>query len=313
MIAPTGNQLVASPVLRSWLILAILVGSIASKAQPPKAELPFVLKENLILIKVQVNGSRELNFLFDTGAGVTVLNSSTAKTLQLKIGGESVIGTSGNSVKALTAIDNVITMGEVQIPGIDLEVFSIDHLSEYLKMPLDGIIGFDLLRNFITQVDIDNQVILLYNHDKELRLDDSWKTVEIIPARNNRFAIVASFLTNDNKYINLPLMVDSGYGSDMALFPNATRRNLAFKRRTRQVQGMSADSTITTNKGLRVKSMALADERFKNLWTVVMIDPVSVKAFSKEETFGLLGQGILLSFEIIYDLPNETAYFRDRK
>ena len=59
--------------------------------------------------------------------------------------------------------------------------------------------------------------------------------------------------------------------------------------------------------------MSIAGKSFKNLWTVVMIDPVSVKAFSKEATYGLLGQGILLSFEIIYDLPNNTAYFRSLK
>ena len=165
--------------MRYLTLILLAVLSIPGSAQHTKEELPFTLQENLIFIKAKVNGSRELNFLFDTGAGVTVLNTSTAKTLQLKIGGESVIGTSGNSVKSLTAVENTISLGKVQLQNVDLEIFSIDHLSEYLKMPLDGIIGYDLLRNFVTQVDIQSMTIILHGHKNEMGLDESWKHVKL--------------------------------------------------------------------------------------------------------------------------------------
>ena len=54
---------------------------------PPIAEIPFERREGLLWISVTVPQSREsLNFLVDTGAGVSTLSLHTAKRLGLKLG-----------------------------------------------------------------------------------------------------------------------------------------------------------------------------------------------------------------------------------
>src|SRR5450756_110360 len=56
-------------------------------APPSATAIPFEYCEGLLWIQVQVPQSTQpLNFLFDTGAGVSVINAGTARTLGLKTG-----------------------------------------------------------------------------------------------------------------------------------------------------------------------------------------------------------------------------------
>ncbi len=53
----------------------------------PASEFPFEFREGLLWIEVNVPQSKAtLNFLVDTGAGVSVINLSTAKRIGLKFG-----------------------------------------------------------------------------------------------------------------------------------------------------------------------------------------------------------------------------------
>src|SRR5205823_1057610 len=56
-------------------------------APAPLAEFPFEFREGLLWIEVSVPQSKApLSFLMDTGAGVSVINLSTAKRIGLKLG-----------------------------------------------------------------------------------------------------------------------------------------------------------------------------------------------------------------------------------
>src|SRR5215213_4735410 len=60
----------------------------AAKAagQAPVARVPFEMNGNSIYLQARVNGSEPRWFVLDTGAGVTVLNATTAESLGLKAG-----------------------------------------------------------------------------------------------------------------------------------------------------------------------------------------------------------------------------------
>lgn len=61
-------------------------------ASPPATAIPFKYCEGLLWIQVQVpQSTRPLNFLFDTGAGVSVINKDTARTLGLKTGSRTSV------------------------------------------------------------------------------------------------------------------------------------------------------------------------------------------------------------------------------
>lgn len=73
------------------LIAATAVCTNGAHARPPQPLLtvPFEVAGEKIFLKARVNGSEELDLQFDTGAGSTVINEATAKSLGLVASGET--------------------------------------------------------------------------------------------------------------------------------------------------------------------------------------------------------------------------------
>src|SRR5438128_1579569 len=95
----------------------------AASATATCPEIPFEFREGLLWIKATVRQSGEsLNLLVDTGAGVSVLNTSAAERLGLKRGRPIAVrgvevALSGYSLKALP-----LSAGEFQLPSPALAV-----------------------------------------------------------------------------------------------------------------------------------------------------------------------------------------------
>jgi len=125
-------------------------------AAPTTTTTPFEYSEGLLWIKVQVPKSASpLNFLFDTGAGVSVINASTARALGLKTGSRiSVQGVdaamTGNWPTRLPA-----TAGDMALPSEYLAL-DLSKLSHSCKRPLDGLLGADFIQGRVVVIDFQS-------------------------------------------------------------------------------------------------------------------------------------------------------------
>lgn len=113
-----------------------------------------------------------LNFLMDTGAGVSVINLDTAKRIGLKLGREvSVRGVEktliGYSQQRLAA-----KVGDVKLPTEYLAV-DLGALSHSCEVPVDGLVGADFFRGRVVQIDFDAQKIRLLKPDQATKSDDA--------------------------------------------------------------------------------------------------------------------------------------------
>ncbi len=75
---------------RLCAVMVYAVALLRAEAAPTTlTEFPFEFREGLLWVEVNVPQSKKpLNFLVDTGAGVSVINLSTAKRIGLKLGRE---------------------------------------------------------------------------------------------------------------------------------------------------------------------------------------------------------------------------------
>jgi hypothetical protein len=125
----------------------------------PANAIPCEYNEGLLWVQVQVpQSARPLNFLFDTGADVSVINASTAKALGLKTGNRiSVQGVhatmTGHWPAQLTA-----KAGTVVLPSEYL-VLDLSKLSHSCQRPLDGLLGADFIRGRAVQIDFASHQI----------------------------------------------------------------------------------------------------------------------------------------------------------
>jgi Aspartyl protease len=133
-----------------------------------REEFPFRLREGLVWISVTVPGAdRPLNFLFDTGAQVSVLDLATARRLHLALGARVAVRgvetlTEGFWPQSLRAMaDGVV------LPSTFLAL-DLSNLSRACKEPLDGLIGADFLRGRIVQIDYKARRIRVLGSDANL-------------------------------------------------------------------------------------------------------------------------------------------------
>ncbi|HKA23390.1 MAG TPA: retropepsin-like aspartic protease, partial [Candidatus Eisenbacteria bacterium] len=126
---------------------------------------PMRYAERHVWLKVSVNGEPAEDFLLDTGASVTVIDSAYAARLGLKTNG-SLQGTGAGSSGqfAFTSVQTIRVEGEA---GSGLELASqnvvVAPLSRYLKSyfwrDTPGVLGYDFLSRFVTAIDYEKQTL----------------------------------------------------------------------------------------------------------------------------------------------------------
>src|SRR6185295_9950003 len=113
-------------ILLSLLVLVLTVaGATISAAQPaaqsatpPPVTIPFELVSRHIMVKVKVNNSRPLSFVFDTGDKFGIVDSDVAKELNLSLEGQVRVGGAG----ADTMLGSYVKTAKWSLP--ELEGFS---------------------------------------------------------------------------------------------------------------------------------------------------------------------------------------------
>jgi hypothetical protein len=165
----------------TWVAI-LYAGAIRSSAQPNKINraafgnvefvtgqsalnIPFEFEFNQIVLRVRVNNSAPLKFMFDTGAGISILSARRAAELKLK---------SVDSVKA-TGVGGSLE-GSLAT-GVSLSVPGVAVLNQRLALlPLDvpfcegkdieGIIGYDFIREFVVEINYETRTLSLFGPPK---------------------------------------------------------------------------------------------------------------------------------------------------
>ncbi len=133
----------------------------------PVAILPFRIYNHSLIISASLSSSEDsLHFIFDTGAEATTLSNETAKKLKLETKDDG--GLSGSDdivIRVPTSTINLLYFGKARLPLV--KVF-LEPLQEFQKSPIhiDGIIGVDMLKMFIIQIDYTKSQILLFRPGK---------------------------------------------------------------------------------------------------------------------------------------------------
>jgi hypothetical protein len=271
--------------------------------------------DNYIFVEIRINNQNEpLNFWFDTGAGITVIDRAIAEQLSIDISGESKINTSGKSLISKESVQNEIRIGQKLIlENITLVLMDLSHLTKYLKTNVDGVIGYDLLEKFITETNIDEKEIRFYA-PKDYSRNGNHKALELNTLESNLFGILIEVVPkNKTESILLNFQIDTG-ADNYLTFHNKTLQEHQLinpKKRHKMIRGFGADSTIVTNIRSKVSEVIFGDKKWKNIPVTFEVDTINARENSLAD--GLIGQSLLLDFNITYNLPQRLVYLEKRK
>lgn len=182
----------------------------------------FKLINNLIIIPVEINGV-ELSFLLDTGVSKPIIFNflNISDTLKL-IDSETIylrgIG-DGNSVKAIKSENNIFKIGDALKLNQDIyEIFDSNlNFAPRLGVPVHGIIGFDVFKDLVVEINYNGKYIRLSNPEKYKYKKCKKCEIFYLEFFNNKPYINVDIRVN-KKNIPIKLLIDSGGSDSLWLF-----------------------------------------------------------------------------------------------
>ena len=123
---------------------------------------PFELANNLIIVKVRVNSSKPLHFIFDTGASISVIDPQSAKALRLRAKGKLELEATGGSVQSGLIGPVSLSLTGVTVFNQTLATVDLDVIAPLFGFKIDGIIGHDFINNFVVEIDYSAGLMNLY-------------------------------------------------------------------------------------------------------------------------------------------------------
>jgi hypothetical protein len=250
-------------------------------------EIPFRYRDGLLWLKVEVAGkTKALNFLLDSGAGISVLDLQTAHTLGIKIGDpQTVQGVNGKG-SAYRVNGFEAACGGIGVPK-SLLAIDLHKLSDSCHQSIDGILGVDFFRGRIVQIDFAmGKVRLLKNCDSNLA------NCESLPIKicNDTFCVPVRVGGNRMQWVRLDT------GCDAALewvVSNAERKSTPLPS-----IGLSGDSAGSVRTSVQLGQK----------WTLAVDAGVHNKQLFPGEA-GLLGNPLLSQFRVTIDEPRNRVIF----
>lgn len=117
-------------------------------------DVPFELNANHIYLRATINGSKPLWFLLDTGAEMSVVDSTVAAAVGLTSTGSATARGSGEgTMEAGFAKGVTLAVGRAVAPGQTVVTLPLDALEPIDGRTIDGILGHDFIAAFVVTID----------------------------------------------------------------------------------------------------------------------------------------------------------------
>src|SRR6185503_4681162 len=180
--------------------------------------IPFELVTRHILIKVRINNSDPLSFIFDTGDKVAIVDLERARSLGLNLQGEVNVGGAGPG----TLRGSYVREASLSVVGVEgnkqpvVLALPLQAMQSKFGHDIDGIIGGDFIKQFVVEVDYPARVLRLRDKDRFVYSGSG----EIIPMSLNSGGhpfISAEVTVAGRPAIKGKFLVDLGSGGSLAL------------------------------------------------------------------------------------------------
>src|SRR5690606_13595792 len=263
---------------------------------------------------LEINGL-ELSFLVDTGVDATILFSlGDQDTLDLK-NTESILLKGlgeGEPIRALKSSGNEVRLGEAVNKNLSLYLV-FDHpldLSNRMGVPIHGIIGNDLFRDFVIEVDYIRKRLVVYDPESYFpRKCKNLDELDLIFHNNKPYINISG--TINGKTLPLSFLVDSGSGDALWLFGNKEGIELPEKF-FRDFLGYGITGSVYGSR-TRIDGINFGNYEM-SLVTASFPDSLYFKGIETyDKRNGSVGSRVLSRFQLTIDYPGKKIRFKPNK
>lgn len=274
----------------------------------------FKSASNLIIIPVTINESDTLNFILDTGVRfpiitelpfVNKLNLNYMMPVQIKGLGE------GDELTAYRSGDNVmkiegLTARNQEVQMIIDENFQISHM---LGIPVHGLIGFNLFKDYIVEIDYINEKLELFKPEFYKYRDRKSDIILPLHFDGNKPFVRTTIVTDQMEEVAVKLLIDTGASDAIWLSENSDERIKLPQNHIETFLGRGLSGDLYGVKG-----------RIDGIWVGPLVLPKPIVAFPNSELIdqlissndrnGTIGAEILRRFQVTIDYRNSRLTLR---
>ncbi len=312
--------------MKSFLLIALLTAvSLCVSAQfpgkdllkdQPSVEVPFEYVQGFIVLNVDFNHYLPLKFIFDTGAENTlVLKKEITDLLGLQYSKKiNLVGSDLSSTIFAYISRNVILKFQNSGPfRQDILVLEEDlnNLDQITGMNIDGIIGANVFKNLIVEIDYRRQKLKFHDPDYYKGPSEKYSQLDIVVKRNKPYIQCTTGLGANNN-IDLRLLIDSGASLNYLLHEN-THPDVELPQYV--IPGNIGTGIGGNLKGYmgKVNFLKVGEFQFNALTTSFQNLDETILEDSQYLRNGIIGNKILERFHVIIDYPREKLYLKARK
>ena len=278
--------------------------------------IPFESLNGLIAIPIRVNGSAPLSVIVDTGAKPSVVAIERAREMGLALQGAVKVGGTGSGA-AMGAFVQQAALTLDALAGFSQPVtlaIPLDTIARRIGRRIDGIVGTDFLRSFVTEVDYDRRVLIL--HDAQAFVYRGTGAVVPMALDANGHPSVTALVTAVGKpEIEATIKVDLGGSGSITLHtPFVQRHGLPGPGvTTSRVIGATGMGGRVAGRTGRLASFQMGGVRFERPVAVFAADTSG--AYAAASTDAHVGARIASRFRVFLDFvrgrlilePNASA------
>lgn len=305
-----------------YVFLLLLLGILPHHGSAQTFELPagqkmekvrFELINNLVIIPMEINGA-QLTFILDSGVSKPILfNLYDQDSLQLNNVAEITINGlgEGEPIKALSSYGNSFRVKGIQNNNQEVYVV-IDkemNFSPILGIPVHGIIGYDLFKDFVVDINYGSQTIKFI--DPAYYTPKKGRKYETIPIwlHHNKAYIKGEVQLEDNPNVPVKLLVDTGSSDAVWLFQDDEKGLGIPDKNYEDYLGKGLNGQIfgrrTKVKRLKIGSFILSDAKvaFPNMESFGDLQNIG-------DRNGSVGGEVLRRFNIVFNYPGREVTLR---
>ncbi len=299
--------------MKKNLIACLIFTAFVGYSQEPLTSTKMELFGDHIFIHLSVDGSDPLDFIFDTGDGLPVIDLDIAKSLNLDLNHSASKTSAQGAIKGALIDHNTIELNGIQLEkDIQLYATSLRHLEMSIGRNIDGIIGYDLLHHYVVKLDYDKETFELYEqssyvHDGfgesfDFKLDNYIPHMEGEVTLNDGEVLTGDFFINTGAGTTLDFNTKFAKKEDVI---NRTGEHFSYP-----VAGLGA--TETQHYEGRVKNFGFGTFDFKKM--PIGISTAKHGIQNNKKVAGIIGNKVLRRFNITFDYSRDKIYFvKNRK
>lgn len=267
----------------------------------------FKLTGNRPVIEVKINSSREtLNFVLDTGSGISVISDKTAKRLKINpvAKGGFATGIGGNGkFDIVYGFLRRVDIGKVEIGNVPVYIRKFHSDND----DIDGYIGLSLISKFLTTIDYGS---LTFTLSAAKALDGAVVADHsvLLPLRLTSSGFLSGEVLLEGIDAPLNFIVDTGASVSVISDEVANRQGISRFVKNETMRVIGAAGIIDNVPQFLLPRVSFGTHSRKSV-TAIALDLDMVNEMSGFEQAGILGGNFLRNYRVTFDFKNSKVIF----